>query len=81
MQKNPRATLAVLDPANNYRWVVVHGTLSVDNRDPAAFYRGLAAHYLEGEGFEAWRKSASMDNRTVLKLTPTQIRIMGFAEK
>jgi PPOX class probable F420-dependent enzyme len=80
MQKNRRATLAVLDPANNYRWVTVHGRLSVDKRDPAAFYRGLAEHYLEGEGLEAWRKNAVMDKRTVLKLTPTQIRTLGFPQ-
>jgi len=78
MQKDPRATLAVVDPTNMYKWVIVDGKFSVDSRDPTAFYRGLAEHYLTGEGLEAWKKSAQMEKRTVLKLTPTQIRTMGL---
>ena len=78
MQKDPRATLAVVDPANMYKWVIVDGKFSVDARDPAAFYRSLAEHYLTVEGLEAWKKSAQMEKRTVLKLTPTQIRTMGL---
>jgi PPOX class probable F420-dependent enzyme len=81
MQKDPRATLAVVDPANMYKWVIVHGKFSVDKRDPEAFYRGLAEHYLTGEGLEAWKKTAQMENRTVLKLTPTQVRTMGLAKE
>jgi hypothetical protein len=61
--------------------VIVHGKLSVDNRDPAGFYRGLAEHYLTGEGLESWRKTAVMDKRTVLSLTPTKVRSMGVAQK
>jgi PPOX class probable F420-dependent enzyme len=81
MQKDPRATLAVTDPTNMYKWVIVHGKLSVDKRDPEAFYRGLADHYLTGEALEAWKKTAQMENRTVLKLTPTQVRAMGLAKE
>jgi PPOX class probable F420-dependent enzyme len=81
MQKDPRATLAVTDPTNMYKWVIVHGKLSVDKRDPQAFYRGLADHYLTGEALEAWKKTAQMENRTVLKLTPTQVRTMGLAKE
>src|SRR5262245_27123882 len=78
IQKNPRATLVVMDPANMYKWVIVNGKLSVDNRDPAAFYRGLAERYLDAESLAEWQKRTVMDKRTVLKLTPTQIRTMGF---
>lgn len=81
MQKDPRATLAVVDPANMYKWVIVDGKFSVDPRDPEAFYRGLAEHYLTGEGLEAWKKTAQMEKRTVLKLTPTQVRTMGLAKE
>ena len=81
MQKDPRATFAVLDPTNMYKWVIVHGKLSIDKRDPQAFYRGLADHYLTGEALEAWKKTAQMENRTVLKLTPTQVRTMGLAKE
>lgn len=81
MQKDPRATLAVVDPANMYKWVIVDGKFSVDKRDPEAFYRGLAEHYLTGEALEAWKKTAQMENRTVLKLTPTQVRTMGLVKE
>jgi PPOX class probable F420-dependent enzyme len=81
MKRDPRATLAVVDPTNMYKWVIVDGKFSVDPRDPEAFYRGLAEHYLTGEGLEAWKKSARMDKRTVLKLTPTQVRTMGLAQE
>jgi PPOX class probable F420-dependent enzyme len=81
MQKDPRATLAVVDPSNMYKWVIVDGKFSVDKHDPEAFYRGLAEHYLTGEALEAWKKTAQMENRTVLKLTPTQVRTMGLAKE
>lgn len=77
-QKNPRAAVAIMDPTNMYKWVIVRGKLSVDKRDPAAFYHGLAEHYLDEAGLAEWRKTAVMEKRTVLKLTPTQIRTMGF---
>jgi PPOX class probable F420-dependent enzyme len=77
-QRDPRAVFSVVDPTNMYRWVIVHGILSVDERDPAAFYRALAEHYLVGEGLSAWQQRAVMDKRTVLRLTPIMIRTMGF---
>jgi PPOX class probable F420-dependent enzyme len=80
-QKDARAVFSVVDPTNMYKWIVVHGKLSVDNRDPAAFYRGLADHYLAGEALEGWRKTAGMDKRTVLRLTPTKVRTMGIPQK
>jgi len=82
MQKDPRAVFTVLDPTNMYKWVTVHGKLSVvDGRDPQAFYSGLAEHYLNAESLAEWRKTALMDRRTVLWLTPTQITTMGFPQK
>jgi hypothetical protein len=70
-----------MDPTNMYKWVTVHGKLSIDNREPAAFYRGLAEHYLTGDSLAAWKETAVMDKRTVLKLTPTHIRAMGFPQQ
>jgi len=81
MQKDPRAVLTVMDPTDMYKWVNVHGKFSVDTRDPAAFYRGLAEHYLTGDSLAAWKEMAVMDKRTVLKLTPTHIRAMGFPQQ
>lgn len=69
MQKDPRVVLTVMDPANMYQWVAVHGKLSVDNRESAAFYQGLAEHYRDS--LAARKETAVMDKRTVLQLTPT----------
>jgi len=81
MQKDSRAVFSVVDPTNMYKWVIVHGKLSVvDGRDPKAFYSGLAEHYLNAESLAEWRKTAGMDHRTVLRLTPTQISTMGFPQ-
>lgn len=84
IQKDPRAALGVVDPTNMYKWVIVHGTLSVaDHPDPVRFYEELARHYLnlDDAGVAAWRKTATLDKRVVLRLTPTQIRTMGFPEE
>lgn len=81
MQEDSRAAFTVMDPTNMYKWVTVQGELSIDKREPAAFYRGLAEHYLMGDSLAAWKETAVMDKRTVLKLTPTHIRAMGFPQQ
>lgn len=81
MQKDDRAVFTIMAPTNMYKWVTVAGKLSIDNRDPAAFYQGLAEHYLTGDSLAAWKEMAVMDKRTVLKLTPTHIRAMGFPQQ
>ncbi|HEX2173232.1 MAG TPA: PPOX class F420-dependent oxidoreductase [Dehalococcoidia bacterium] len=77
-QRDPRGSLAVLDPENMYRWVIVNGSFSIDDRDPVQFYKDLAEHYLRGEALASWKHNTTFENRTVLRLTPTRIRTMGF---
>jgi PPOX class probable F420-dependent enzyme len=79
-EHDPRGSLAILDPENMYRWVIVNGTFSVDDRDPVQFYKDLADHYLRGEALESWKRNTTFENRTVLRLTPTRIRTMGFPQ-
>jgi hypothetical protein len=62
------------------KWVIVTGTLSVDNRDPLAFYQSLAEHYLDEQKLAEWRGTAVWERRTVLRLTPQRIRILGFPD-
>ena len=62
-----------------YKWVIVNGTLSVDNRDPIAFYRGLADHYFGKERAEEFWKTAALEGRTVLRLTQQRIRTLRFS--
>jgi hypothetical protein len=60
------------------KWVIVTGTLSVDNRDPLAFYLSLAEHYLDAKRLAEWRRTAVLERRTVLRLTPQRVRMLGF---
>jgi PPOX class probable F420-dependent enzyme len=78
-QQDPRASLTIVDPAHMWRWVIVNGMLSVDGRDPVAFYRRLAEHYLDAERLAEWRRRAVLEGRTVLRLTPRRVRTMGFS--
>jgi hypothetical protein len=75
-----RASLTIVDPENRWRWVIVNDTLSVDNRDPLAFYRSLAEHYLDEKRLGEWQRSAVLEGRTLLRLTPQRIRMMAFPD-
>lgn len=79
-QHDPRASLTIVDPENMWKWVIVNGTFSVDTRDPLAFYRSLAEHYLDEQRLAEWRRTAVLERRTVLRLTPRRIRTMGFPD-
>src|SRR3954452_21039917 len=68
IQHDPRASVMVVDPTNMWRWLSAKGTFSVDDREPGAFYRGLADHYLSGERLQAWQRYANFDILTVLRL-------------
>lgn len=81
-QRDPRAAFSVVDPADMYRWVTVSGRLTIDDRDAPAFYRELAERYLRPEAFAGWKvrteADGGMNDRTVLRLTPTRVRAMGL---
>jgi hypothetical protein len=79
-QHDPWASLTILDPENMRKWVIVTGTFSVDNRDPLAFYRSLAEHYLDEKRLAEWRRTAVLEGRMVLRPTPQRIRTMGFPD-
>ncbi|MHB8647092.1 MAG: TIGR03618 family F420-dependent PPOX class oxidoreductase [Thermomicrobiales bacterium] len=76
--RDPRGSVAIVDPDDMFRYVIAGGTFSVDDRDPVAFYRELGRHYLDDEGFARWSQTATTEGRTVLRLTPMRRRIEGF---
>jgi PPOX class probable F420-dependent enzyme len=77
-QQNPRASVSIIDPADMFRYVIASGPVTLDARDPVAFYRDLGRHYLRDDALERWWQGATTDGRTVLRLTPTRRRIEGF---
>jgi PPOX class probable F420-dependent enzyme len=79
--RDPRGSVAIVDPDDMFRYVIASGTFSVDGRDPVAFYRELGRHYLNDEGFAHWSQTATTEGRTVLRLTPTRRIIEGFPQE
>lgn len=76
--RDPRGSVAIVDPDDMFRYVIARGTFAVDERDPVAFYRDLAHYYLDDEGFANWERMATTEGRTVLRLTPTRRIVEGF---
>jgi len=76
--RDPRGSVAIVDPDDMFRYVIASGTFAVDDRDPVAFYRALGRHYLDDEGLARWAQTAVTEGRTVLRLTPTRRHIEGF---
>ena len=76
--RDPRGSVAIVDPDDMFRYVIARGIFSVEERDPVAFYRELGRHYLDDEGFARWSATATIEGRTVLRLTPTRRIIEGF---
>jgi len=79
--RDPRGSVAIVDPDDMFRYVIAEGRFSVDDRDPVVFYRELGRHYLDDEGYARWQQTAVTEGRTVLRLTPTRRRIEGFPQE
>jgi PPOX class probable F420-dependent enzyme len=80
-QRDPRGSVAIVDPDDMFRYVIASGTFAVDDRDPVKFYRELGRHYLDDEGFARWSRTATTEGRTVLRLTPTRRIVEGFPQE
>ncbi len=76
--RDPRGSVAIVDPDDMFRYVIASGVFAVDDRDPVAFYRELGRQYLDDEGLARWAHTAVTEGRIVLRLTPTRRRIEGF---
>ena len=78
--RDPRGSVAIVDPEDMFRYVIATGAFTVDERDPVAFYRALGRHYLDDEGHARWARAATTEGRTVLRLTPTRRTVEGFSQ-
>ncbi len=79
--RDPRGSVAIVDPNDMFRYVIADGTFTIDDRDPVAVYRELGRHYLNDEGLARWAKNTVTDGRTVMRLTPKRRRIEGFPQE
>jgi len=72
--QNPKATLLLIDPADQHRTLEFRGEVSIQDEDAEySFLRRLLAHY--GQTLESF--SAPLDDRVVITLTPRRVRTNG----
>ena len=75
LQKDPRASLLVVDPQDAYKWVAVDGKveLTLDGADPQI--DKLAKKYL-GQDEYPWRKEG--EERVTVKISPERVSSSGL---
>ena len=73
LQKNPRVSLSITDPDNQYRYIQVRGVLDHVEADPTgAFYQSLHQRY-RGTTSEV----RDRDVRVIMTIRPTAFKVRG----
>ena len=75
LQRDPRASLLVIDPNDPYKWVAVSGRAELTEEGADAQIDKLAKKYL-GQDEYPWRKST--ETRVSVRLTPERVDSSGF---
>jgi PPOX class probable F420-dependent enzyme len=77
LEKDPRASLLVVDPNNTYRWVAVSGPAEVTESGADAQIDKLAKKYL-GKDEYPWRNPE--ETRVKVLIEPEKVDASGFDE-
>ena len=75
LEKDPRASLLVVDPNNTYKWVAVSGPAEVTESGADAQIDKLAKKYL-GKDEYPWRNPA--EQRVKVVIEPDKVDASGF---
>jgi len=75
LDKDPRASLLVVDPNNTYKWVAVSGTAEVTESGADAQIDKLAKKYLGKDEYQ-WRNPA--ERRVKVVIEPDKVDASGF---
>ena len=75
LQRDPRASLLVVDPNDSYKWVAVSGHAQLTEDGADAQIDKLAKKYL-GKDEYPWRKPA--ETRVKVLIEPEQVDASGF---
>ena len=75
LDKDPRASLLVVDPNNTYKWVAVSGPAEVTESGADAQIDKLAKKYL-GKDEYPWRQPT--EQRVTVRITPEKVDAYGF---
>jgi PPOX class probable F420-dependent enzyme len=77
LERDPRASLLVVDPNNAFKWVAVSGHAQLTEEGADAQIDKLAKKYL-GKDEYPWRNPA--ERRVSVKITPEKVDSTGFDE-
>ena len=75
LERDPRASVLMVDPDNPFRWVAVSGTAELTEEGADAQIDKLAKKYL-GKDEYPWRKPE--EQRVKVRITPEHITSSGF---
>lgn len=75
MRANPNVSVAVVDPANGYRWVVVNGKAELSHDGADAHIDKLAKKYLDADTYP-FRKEG--EQRVIVRVRPDRVTASGF---
>jgi PPOX class probable F420-dependent enzyme len=77
LERDPRASLLMVDPANSYKWVAVSGPAELTEEGADAQIDKLAKKYL-GKDEYPWRDPA--ETRVKVLIDPEKVDASGFDE-
>lgn len=77
LERDPRATITVVDPENSYRWISVTGPAELVDEGADAQIDKLAKKYL-GRDEYPWRKAT--EQRVTVRIKPDRVDAYGLDE-
>jgi PPOX class probable F420-dependent enzyme len=75
LRDDPRVSVLVLDPANQYQWVAINGTASLQEEDAEEHIDKLAKKYL-GQDRYPWHNAD--EQRIIVRIRPGRVDSSGF---
>jgi PPOX class probable F420-dependent enzyme len=75
LERDARAGLLVVDPANQYRWVAVDGPAELSEEDGDEWIDRLAKKYLDADSYPFRDPS---ETRVTVRISPEHVSSSGF---
>ena len=75
LQRDPRVSLLMVDPQNQYHWVAVAGRAEMSEEDGDEWIDRLAKKYLDADSYP-FRNAA--ETRVTIRITPEHVDSTGF---
>jgi len=75
LERDPRTSLAVIDPEDEYRWVAIDGTVELTTEGADDQIDRLAKKYLDKDSYP-FRKEG--EQRVTVRITPERVSAYGL---